>query len=84
MQSRRPCERGDLRCWVPVANRYTVDYDGNTIDFMDSTADDTSGIDEYGCWNCGEYWPIEDRYDEADRKAAWGAAVAHLLNPEAA
>lgn len=80
----RPCKADDLRCWVNVSHRYTLDGDGNPEDFMDSTADDTSDVDEYACRNCGEYWPIETHFNESARKQALEKARAHLNNVSAA
>lgn len=74
----QPCMREDLHCWVQVSHQYTVDDDGNPAVFMNSTADDTSGLDEYGCWNCDSYWGF--KCDDKSRMKAWRAAIAHV-NP---
>jgi hypothetical protein len=39
-------------------------------------------IDEYRCANCGDYWPVADKYDAASRAAAWKEALDHLKGTE--
>ena len=78
MTTEETCTREDLECYLVQSLLFTVEDSGHAGDFLDSCEYDSGDVDEYRCANCGEYWPVKNKYDSAERASAWQAALAHL------
>lgn len=68
-----PCGLEHLEAIRPVFTYWTVDKDGNALN--QTSEDDVGYIEEYHCYNCGEYF-VPDKQERIDK--AWQEALAHL------
>ncbi len=77
----RPCQRDDLVAIVPQLSYWRVQDDGETGDFR--TDGEFTGIEQYGCFNCGKWFAPEDADSPNDWDRAWQDALEHLPRPDA-
>ncbi len=84
MDEQTPCEREDLECYLLQSVAFTVNDSGYAEDYVDRCEYDDTEVDEYTCRNCGNYWPVKNRYDSASVAETWEAALVHIGAPEVA
>ncbi len=77
----RPCERDDLVALVSRQEYWHVENDGETGDFRSDG--EYTGIEQYGCFNCGRWFEPEDPDRQRNLDYAWQAALDHLPKPDA-
>lgn len=74
----QPCTRDHLECYLIQSLLFTVSDDGRGYEFLDTSEYDVRDVDEYRCANCGQNWPVSNKYDSSARAIAWQAALDHL------
>ncbi len=78
------CNREDIEALLIANEMWSVDEDGNAVDYLDTAHSDGDLVDEYVCRNCGEYFTPKKAYDYAAIAEAWQKTLAHLQQQEVA
>lgn len=81
LSQRRPCERDDVAAIVPALEYWNVDDDGEVGDYR--SEGESTGLEQYVCFNCSRCFEPEDADRPADWDRAWQAVLDHLPRQDA-